>query len=379
MKSFHLPHHRLVIFRCFILAPLIAGTQLANAQTTISLSPTLDNSVFEELSDNSAGAEENLFVGITNNGDERRALIAFQDFSAIAANSTITGVELTVAVTRGVGPSIDVALFATTTAWGEGSSNPTNAGGQGAPAQAGDATWDVAMFPRSAATSWQTPGGDFDPNELSRASVGSSGTVTFPSTAPLVAQVQNWLDGGTNSGLILISQLNQNRSAKRLGSRENGSPANRPTLEVTYTTAAATQPLSASGLWFDASVPGDGFNVIESPQSPGQKGGSVGPNNITVFYFGYDASGARLWLVSDTIPGPFRQNEALSFPMLVGGTSGNFQTPAPGSELTNWGTLEVTLSDCVSGTFQLNGADGNKRFEASQLTAVDGLNCSITR
>ena len=88
------------------------------------------------------------------------------------------------------------------------------------------------------------------------------------------------------------------------------------------------------------------------------------------------ALGARLWLVSDTIAGPFLQNQPLTFPMLVGGTSGNFQTPAPGSELSNWGTLEVTLSDCVNGVFQLNGADGDKRFEASQLTAVDGLNCS---
>ncbi len=371
MKAFTLSS-----LRVLTLVGLMFSAQFAVAQTTVTLSPTLDNSMFEELLDNSAGSEENVFIGVTNNGDERRGLIAFQDLSAIPANSIITNVELNFAITRGVGPSIDVALFATTTEWGEGTSNPTNAGGQGAPAQVGDATWDVAMFPRTAESLWQNQGGDFDPTELSRTSIGTSGTITFPSSEELVARVQSWLDGGDNSGLILISQLDQNRSAKRLGSKENASPANRPSMQVTFTNGAPAQPLTASGLWFDPNLPGDGFNVIESPQLTAEKGDLSTANNITIFYFGYDALGARLWLVSDTIAGPFLQNQPLTFPMLVGGTSGNFQTPAPGSELSNWGTLEVTLSDCVNGVFQLNGADGDKRFEASQLTAVDGLNCS---
>ncbi len=368
----------------WVLFLSLIGSPTLWAQTTVTLLPSLDNSMFSESPNNSAGAEENLFVGITNGGNERRSLIAFQDLSSIPAGSIVTAVALNMATTRGIGPPIDVALFATTRAWSEGGSNPSNQGGQGSPAQAGDATWDVAIFPRSSSTLWQNPGGDFSATELSRTLVENSGNVTFPSTDLLVAEVQNWLDGGNNTGLILISQLNQSRSAKRLGSKENGSPANRPTLSVTYTSNGEgdSTALAVSGLWFDENLPGDGFNVIESAQQIGQhkvgkspKGSLAAANNLTIFYFGYDAGGARLWLVSETIPGPLRQNQPLTFSMLVGGTSGSFLRPAPGSELSVWGTLEVTLTDCNRGVFELRGADGDKRFDASQLTAVEGVNC----
>ncbi|MEM7708967.1 MAG: DNRLRE domain-containing protein [Pseudomonadota bacterium] len=357
-----------------LLLGFLLLSQLAAAQTTVTLSPTIDNSIFSE-SDNSGGGDDNLFIGITaaqaQNG-QRRALLAFQDLAQIPGGATITAVELNMAVTRGVGPSIPVAVFETTSAWTEGTSTPTNAGGAGAPAADGGATWRLATSPND---EWTTQGGDFDPAELTQADVNTSGSVTFPSTAAFVARVQSWVDGETNNGLILISQSSTTRSAKRLGSRENASAANRPTLAVTFTEGASDTPLAASGLWFDAALPGDGFNVIESAPAAG-KGIA---NSITVFYFGYDATGARLWLVSDTVPGPFLQDQTLTLPMLLGGTSGDFQTPAPGSELTNWGTLDVTLSGCTTGVFELSGIDGNKRFEATQLTAVSGISCGETR
>ncbi len=359
--------------RLLLLSGLVLS-QLASAQTTVTLSPTIDNSIFSE-SNNSGGGDDNLFVGVTGaqaqNG-QRRALIAFQDLAEIPAGATITSVELNMAVTRGVGPPIPVAVFETTSAWTEGSSTPTNAGGAGAAAADGGATWRLATSPND---EWTTQGGDFDPAELTQADVNTSGTVTFPSTDAFVSRVQGWVDGATNDGLILISQSSNTRSAKRLGSRENASAANRPTLSVTFTEGTSATPLTSSGLWFDAALPGDGFNVIESAPAAGK--GTA--NAITVFYFGYDATGARLWLVSDTVPGPFLQGQTLTLPMLLGGTSGDFQTPAPGSELTSWGTLDVTLNDCTSGVFELSGIDGDKRFEASQLTAVSGIDCSLAR
>ncbi|MEM9533895.1 MAG: DNRLRE domain-containing protein [Pseudomonadota bacterium] len=355
---------------------------VAFSQTTVTLSPTRDSSIFSEA-ETSAGADENLFIGQTaaRQAGERRILLGFDDLSAIPFGATITAVELDLAVTRGVGPPIPVAAYALTTNWGEGASNPAGAGGMGTGPQPGDATWEVAMMPRSSNQLWQTPGGDFDDAaELSQTNIPVSGTITFPSTPELVAQVQAWADGSAeNFGLILDALSSQDRSAKRLGARENGSANNRPALRVTFTEGTSGETaLTVSGLWFDADLPGDGFNVIESPATTA-KGALATSNNITIFYFGYDADGDRLWLVSETIPGPFIQNQPITFNMLQGGTSGNFQTPPPGTELAAWGTLVVTLADCVSGSFVLDGLDGSKTFAASQLTAVDGINCSAAR
>ncbi|MFK7957630.1 MAG: M64 family metallopeptidase [Lysobacterales bacterium] len=114
---------------------------------------------------------------------------------------------------------------------------------------------------------------------------------------------------------------------------------------------------SASGLWFDPAKEGEGFNVIEA-------GGT-----ITVFYFGYRADGSRLWLVSNSVSGPVPGNEPLALEMMIGG-EGRFQTPASPDSLQRWGTLQITLDSCDTGTFTLNGEDGEKVSAVVRLAAT---------
>lgn len=361
---------------CMTAVALVSTS--AAAQTTVSLAPTMDNTLFSE-SNNSNGGGGNLFVGFTQNGDDRRSLLAFEDLTAIPPGSVITEVSLDISVTRGVGGPINVSLFEVTTGWGEAGSFGGSGGGQGGAAQEGDATWNFARVQSSGNQAWQTPGGDFVEPVLSSASIPNAGNASFPSSSEWVDVVQGWLDGSRdNFGLIMVSSTTTPRTAKRIGSRENGSAPDRPVLNVTYTEGGGggDTPVVASGLWFDPGADGDGFNIIESP-APAGKGTTA--NQITIFFFGYDASGARLWLVSETLPGPFLLNQTKTFAFLAGGTSGNFQVPAPSSELIAWGTLAVTLDSCTSGSFVLDGADGAKTMNAVQLVPIDGVTCSAAQ
>ena len=62
--------------------------------TTAMLNPTMDNTLFEDISGNlSNGAGDNFFVGTTNGGLIRRGLIAF-DISSIPTGSTIDSASL---------------------------------------------------------------------------------------------------------------------------------------------------------------------------------------------------------------------------------------------------------------------------------------------
>ncbi len=119
---------------------------------------------------------------------------------------------------------------------------------------------------------------------------------------------------------------------------------------------------SASGLWFDPTQEGEGFNLIEA-------GGT-----ITVFYFGYRADGSRLWLVSDSVAGPIQQNEPLMLEMMIGG-EGEFQLPAAPDSLQLWGTLQIQLDSCETGTFTLDGADGEKVSAVVRLAATLPAEC----
>jgi hypothetical protein len=48
-----------------------------------------------------------------------------------------------------------------------------------------------------------------------------------------------------------------------------------------------------SGLWYDPTLDGEGFNVL------------VADAGMVVFFYGHDTNDERLWLASDTITGEF--------------------------------------------------------------------------
>ena len=93
------------------------------------------------------------------------------------------------------------------------------AGGQGAPATAGDATWIHAIYP---GTPWSTPGGDFVASPSGSLIMAGLGTAEW-SGPGLVADVQAWVDGtALAQGWIIATPAGTPEgTARRFTTREN--------------------------------------------------------------------------------------------------------------------------------------------------------------
>ena len=119
--------------------------------------------------------------------------------------------------------------------WGEGSSS--FAGGQGAPATPGDATWIHRFYNPAAADDsplWHDPGGDFDVAPSAGTTVGETGYYAW-SDPQMVDDIEAWLDGpALNPGWLLLGDESSGGSVRRLDSRENPAEAQRPLLLVEY-------------------------------------------------------------------------------------------------------------------------------------------------
>ncbi|MGB0514856.1 MAG: phosphoenolpyruvate carboxylase, partial [Wenzhouxiangellaceae bacterium] len=113
------------------------------------------------------------------------------------------------------------------------------AGGGGATAQPGDATWLHRFFDSEF---WTTPGGDFEPTASAFAPLdGGIGTFAFESSPALIADVQSWVNQpGSNFGWILLGEEDNPENARRIASRENTVLA--PVLEVEFIPALLPPP-----------------------------------------------------------------------------------------------------------------------------------------
>ncbi|MBN8645849.1 MAG: hypothetical protein J0L61_11495, partial [Planctomycetes bacterium] len=125
---------------------------------------------------------------------------------------TITAVTLTLSVTQAAGADTDYTLHRLNQEWGEGASDTgpkdTTAGGGGAPAATGDATWLHTFFSGSL---WTSPGGDFDPTPSATTVIPALGSASF-SSAAMVADVQAWLDSpSANHGWLIRNDETQTR------------------------------------------------------------------------------------------------------------------------------------------------------------------------
>lgn len=121
--------------------------------------------------------------------------------------------------------------------------------------------------------------------------------------------------------------------------------------------------LRASGLWFDPATNGTGFDVIESEAG------------TTVYYYGADAAGNPLWLISETLPGRFALGMPRSLTMnTVSETA--FGAGGMTPTVSTWGSLEITLDGCGSGRFVLDGLEGRLEQQAQRLATTDAVRCS---
>ena len=122
-------------------------------------------------------------------------------------------------------------------------------------------------------------------------------------------------------------------------------------------------PSGLAGLWYDALLDGEGYNVIIT-------------NVSTVFFFyGYDSGGNRLWLISETLPGAPQVGETVNL-TVYSASGGTFDTPKPSAEaLAEWGELEVTFSTCTDAIARLSGVDGEKTSNLIKLAGVSDSTC----
>ncbi len=199
-----------------------------------------DNSMFQASPLNSNGAGSYFFAGRTGNlngGQLQRALISFDVAGSIPAGATIDSVTLSLNMSRSSSLDQPVGLHLLQQDWGEGTSNSDGGfpgPGVGAPATAGDATWQHTFFPGS---TWTTQGGDFNAVASASQTVGFTTGIYTWSSSGMVADVQNWLDNpGNNFGwAVLGNESGPLQTAKRFDTRNNAIAANRPILTVNFT------------------------------------------------------------------------------------------------------------------------------------------------
>lgn len=232
---------RVAVIACALVS-LLAPRASAGV---VTLASVRDNTLFEDANgDTSNGAGPAFFAGVNSQGRTRRALLAFDLARQVPADAVIDSVVLTLEVTSA--PDTVARLFTLhrmLANWGEGSSS--SAGGSGAPATPGDATWLHAFYPD---VSWFLPGGDFDPTPSADQIVGDVGTWSW-SGAGIAADVRGWIENpASNFGWLIRGNERVTRSVRRFDSRETGIPLNVPTLTIHFSLPVAARTASWGGI-----------------------------------------------------------------------------------------------------------------------------------
>ncbi len=232
----------------------VSGAVLASSLTAsaaeVVLTPSRDNTVYEEYPDNSNGAGY-LFAGRAGGGGIRRSLLRFDVAAALPAGAQIESATLRLHVSRTQVPdSLPAALHRALADWGEAGSNGGERAGAGAAAQPGDATWSHRFYAKPQI--WSAPGANFETAPSVSGAIGGIGFHSL-SSAQAAADVQAWLDSpASNFGWVLRGDESSAGDARRIDSREHGTAANRPTLTVIYTAAA---PAPMPRVWLYALAP----------------------------------------------------------------------------------------------------------------------------
>ncbi|MDH7504418.1 MAG: hypothetical protein QHJ82_17125, partial [Verrucomicrobiota bacterium] len=258
-------------------------------------------------------------------------------------------------------------LFQLAADWGEGLKSGTGGPGgeNGAPATAGESTWQSR---RHGNENWKQPGADGDFVQPALASVAVTTARQYQWSAPaLVTVVQSWVsDPDSNFGLLILSRSESTRkTAKRFGSREGGRPA---TLAIGYEApppapeieGVSVSPTNILSLRWKSR---EGFKYdVEYTASP-EKAGSrlVGEANIRA-----SATGTNVWSDPPFAASPLNPANAALFYRLR-------QWPAAPPSLPV--ALDVVVSNLVAPTVLTHAGDGSGRLfvaeQTGQIRVVD--------
>ncbi|MCB9879458.1 MAG: DNRLRE domain-containing protein [Planctomycetes bacterium] len=249
----------------FSLAPLAA-------QTTLTLNPDKDNTLYESLTGTLSNAQGYLFCGVNGQGAAQRTLLHFDVAAAVPAGAVIVSAELKLYVEQS--PAflpITTGVHRMSSDWGEATSvatGPGNGGG-GAPATTGDATWLHSFYPT---TFWTNAGGDFAATPTMTFPLASLFQATTGPNAALAADVQDMLDNPAgNFGWLLKTDEAFPATARRMDSRE--SLANKPALTIHYVLPGNTS------IW------GEGCPVGTSTATTMFVGPAISGSSVTIARF----------------------------------------------------------------------------------------------
>jgi hypothetical protein len=224
------------IFRftvCILAFALTPGIALS-----VDLTPSKDNTIFQNSSSVSGGGEIGIFVGATNmaSNPARRGLIQFDLAGGLPPGVTIIDASLTLTLeTANNATARQISLYRLSSDWGEGTAGAGMLSGAGFTAADGDATWTEAKHNQ---VNW-TAGGDIvTPASASLSVAGSTAGTTYTWTsAGLLSDVKDWYaNPATNFGWDVVnSDEAVQQSVKVFYSKEfatNTAPW--PKLSITY-------------------------------------------------------------------------------------------------------------------------------------------------
>jgi hypothetical protein len=237
-----------------LTAALICMSAVFNASAdTVTLSASKDNTLFGDPSGTSSnGSGNGVFAGRTGTaggGLVQRGVVAFNLAGSIPPGSTITSAALKLFLIKSHTSSQTITVHKLLADWGEGASD--SGGGQGAPAQPGDATWLYRFYPGSP---WNNQGGDFVAQPSASLSVGSTYTTYTWQSAALAADVQSWINNpASNFGWLLKGNEAVLQTAKKFASREYALFSPPPLLTIQFTPPPPPTPCPA-----DIAPPGSG-------------------------------------------------------------------------------------------------------------------------
>ena len=123
-------------------------------------------------------------------------------------------------------------------------------------------------------------------------------------------------------------------------------------------TSNQLSPQAITGLWYDPASNGTGFNLIAAD------------NGFFATYYGRNAAGGPLWLISTEVPTGTLQANTQYTTILGMTTQGSFSQPA--YAVATWGQLDITFQNCKRATATLSGQDGVQRFNLERLTNIAG-------
>jgi len=222
-----------VLSRALIGFTVMAGAaSVASAQTTITINQSASQVVFATIRGGSYANTNDQSLLATRSSDnleyERRAMLKFDTENTIPKGSAVTSAVLTVTVKDGsADASRRIAVYQVTTSWDED-----------------EITWNR----RRSADKWMTAGGDLG-SKLAEATVSNvAGSKASFDVTPLVKMaVAGSLGTSRYSRLVLIDMdASTSDSYREYATPKDSTTASRPTLKVTYGTAASGSGSSTS-------------------------------------------------------------------------------------------------------------------------------------